>query len=78
MFYSAFWGIINLLNSTCIKIAYALTSRGDLHTKLSYAFEVYDTDENGSLTPTEVRAIIHSMLDMLVNEWHLKPGLKQE
>lgn len=46
-------------------IAYALTSRGDLATKLDYAFDVYDADENGSLTSEEVRAVIYSMLDML-------------
>ena len=37
-----------------------------MQTKLNYAFELYDTDENGSLTSTEVRGVIRSMLDMLV------------
>jgi len=46
-------------------VAYALTSRGDLKTKLDYAFDVYDADNNGSLTAAEVRAVIHGMLDML-------------
>ena len=48
-------------------VAYALTSRGDLKTKLDYAFDCYDADENGSLTGLEVRAVIHGMLDMLVS-----------
>ena len=47
-------------------MAYALTSRGDLKSKLDYAFELYDSDNNGSLTTAEIKPILHAMLDLLV------------
>ena len=37
-----------------------------MNTKLDFAFDCYDADENGSLTSVEVRAVIHGMLDLLV------------
>ena len=37
-----------------------------MNTKLNFAFDCYDADENGSLTSVEVRAVIHGMLDLLV------------
>lgn len=45
-------------------IGYALTSRGDMRTKLEYAFELYDCDNNGLLNKSEVGQIITAMLDL--------------
>ncbi len=56
-----------ILISYIKKVAYALTSRGDLKKKLEYAFALYDQDDNGSLTSIEVRSILVAMLDMLVS-----------
>lgn len=47
-------------------VAYSLTSRGDAKKKLEYAFDMYDIDNNGSLTSKEVRSVIVGMLDLLV------------
>jgi len=46
-------------------IGYVLTSKGDLTTKLTYAFELYDADNNGYLTAAEVKQVITGMLDLL-------------
>ena len=45
-------------------IGYALTSRGDMRTKLQYAFELYDCDNNGYLNKGEVAQVISAMLDL--------------
>ena len=42
-----------------------MTSKGDLQTKLIYAFELYDADNNGFLTPNEVQEVLGGMLDLL-------------
>ena len=42
-----------------------MTSRGDLRKKLEYAFQLYDTDNNGTLNNAEVSAVVGGMLDML-------------
>ena len=42
-----------------------MTSRGDQHKKLEYAFEVYDADNSGYLDEEELNAGIYGMLDML-------------
>ena len=47
------------------KIGYALTSRGDVKTKLEYAFDVYDENNNGTLDITELKNGIYIMLDIL-------------
>ena len=57
--------LLNILTLT-LKVAYSLTSRGDLSNKLNYAFDLYDTDGNGSLTSAEIKSILHAMLDLLV------------
>ena len=46
-------------------IGYTITSKGDLATKLQYAFELYDADNNGYLTPNEVQEVLAGMLDLL-------------
>jgi Ca2+-binding EF-hand superfamily protein len=46
-------------------IGYAITSKGDLKSKLVYAFELYDADNNGFLTPNEVQEVLSGMLDLL-------------
>ncbi len=46
-------------------IGYAITSKGDLKQKLEYAFELYDADNNGFLTPNEVKEVVGGMLDLL-------------
>jgi Ca2+-binding EF-hand superfamily protein len=46
-------------------MAFALTSRGDLHKKLDYAFDLYDTDRSGTLNSLEVREVLIGMLDLL-------------
>ena len=50
-----------------IKIAYALTSKGDLQKKLDFTFSLYDIDNNGTLTTDEVKAVVIGMLDLLVS-----------
>ena len=42
-----------------------MTCRGDPEEKLAYAFEIYDVDENGTLSRAELVNIIDAMLDML-------------
>ncbi|RNA04105.1 neuronal calcium sensor 2-like [Brachionus plicatilis] len=46
-------------------VAYSLTTEGEPKEKLEYAFDLYDVDENGSLTSEEVRSVIVGMLDLL-------------
>jgi Ca2+-binding EF-hand superfamily protein len=46
-------------------IGYAITSKGDLASKLNYAFELYDADNNGFLTSNEVQEVLAGMLDLL-------------
>jgi Ca2+-binding EF-hand superfamily protein len=43
-------------------IGYAITSKGDLKQKLEYAFELYDADNNGVLTPNEINEVVVGML----------------
>ena len=47
------------------KIAYALTSKGDLAKKLEYAFLLYDCDNSGTLDRNELRTVLTGMLDLL-------------
>ena len=42
-----------------------MTSKGDLQTKLVYAFKLYDADNNGFLTTNEVHEVLSGMLDLL-------------
>jgi Ca2+-binding EF-hand superfamily protein len=42
-----------------------LTSRGDIRTKLEYAFTLYDRDNNGFLDSREIRTVLLAMLDLL-------------
>ena len=42
-----------------------MTSRGDQQSKLEYAFDIYDADDNGTLDRSELQAVIYGMLDML-------------
>jgi Ca2+-binding EF-hand superfamily protein len=53
------------INFNEFMVAYALTSRGDNEEKLAYAFELYDADDSGTLDAGEIRAVLHSMIDML-------------
>lgn len=46
-------------------IGYAVTSKGDLKTKLEYGFELYDADNNGYLSEDELKQVITGMLDLL-------------
>jgi Ca2+-binding EF-hand superfamily protein len=46
-------------------IGFALSIRGDLKTKLEYAFALYDADNNGHLDSDEIRDVITRMLDLL-------------
>lgn len=55
-----------MLNMISIKIAFALTSKGDLQKKLDFTFTLYDLDNNGTLTREEVKAVVVGMLDLLV------------
>jgi Ca2+-binding EF-hand superfamily protein len=38
---------------------------GDNTEKLGYAFELYDSDNNGTLDRQEIETVLYSMLDML-------------
>ncbi len=42
-----------------------MTSRGDPKEKLEFAFELYDSDNSGTLDRDELNAVIYGMLDML-------------
>jgi Ca2+-binding EF-hand superfamily protein len=42
-----------------------LTSRGDLTEKLSYAFDVYDIDQNGYIDLNELNAILLAMFSLM-------------
>ena len=42
-----------------------MTTRGDLKTKLEYAFNLYDADNSGYLDGEELREVIYGMLDLL-------------
>lgn len=70
------FGAFDQDNSGCIcfnefLVAYALTSRGNAKKKLEYAFDMYDIDNNGSLSSKEVRSVIVGMLDLLVKIFQL-------
>lgn len=63
-----FWLIVTVSNffMKILKVAYAMTSRGDPRNKLEYTFDVYDADNNGYLDREELRTVIYGMLDLLV------------
>jgi Ca2+-binding EF-hand superfamily protein len=44
-------------------IGYAITSRGDQRSKLQYAFELYDADNNGWLSQAELKEVLLGMYD---------------
>lgn len=46
-------------------MGYALTSRGDQRSKLAYAFDLYDLDNNGYIDLKELDSIIYAMFSML-------------
>lgn len=48
-------------------MAYAITSRGDLKTKLEYAFILYDGDGSGYLDYNELKNVLSGMLDLIGN-----------
>ena len=50
-------------------VAYSLTNNSEPREKLEYAFDLYDIDNNGSLTSEEVRSVIVGMLDLLVRKY---------
>jgi hypothetical protein len=64
-FWFFFKSSIDWLSLIRFKIAFALTSRGDLKKKLEYAFALYDADNSGYLDRNEVREVITGMLDLL-------------
>ena len=49
----------------CVKIAFALTSRGSLRDKLEYAWRIYDMDQNGQIDKEELRRVLDAMLVLL-------------
>ena len=57
--------IYELINLFKLKIAYALTSKGDIKHRLEYAFDVYDLDKNGFITADEIKAVIPGILKLL-------------
>ena len=61
--------VINF-NIKIFKIAYALTSRGDLKKKLEYAFMLYDLDGSGYLNNNELKTVLGGMLDLLGSFFH--------
>jgi len=42
-----------------------MTSRGDLTEKLSYAFDVYDIDQNGYIDLNELKSILLAMFSLM-------------
>jgi Ca2+-binding EF-hand superfamily protein len=46
-------------------VAYSLTTKGDIRSKLEYAFELYDADDSGTLDRTEIKTVLTGMLDLL-------------
>lgn len=51
----------NFIEFNEFMIGFAITSRGDLRKKLSYAFSLYDHDNNGYLDENEITEIMKSM-----------------
>ncbi|CAF4780628.1 unnamed protein product, partial [Rotaria magnacalcarata] len=43
----------------------AISSRGDLRSRLDYAFECYDLDSNGYLTEGEIAPVLRAMYTLL-------------
>lgn len=54
-----------MLQELFSQIAYVLTTHGKISDKLSYAFEMYDIDNDGYLTHSEVQDVIEAMLIMV-------------
>ncbi|CAF1471184.1 unnamed protein product [Adineta ricciae] len=46
-------------------LGFAISSRGDLRSRLNYAFECYDIDSNGYLTEDEIEPVIRAMYTLL-------------
>ena len=61
-----FFHLLKIFNSANhVKMAFALTSRGDPRKKLEYAFDLYDSDKSGTLNSSEIREVLVGMLDLL-------------
>ena len=55
------------------KIAYGLTSRGNVKEKLEYVFNLYDIDGNGYIEKDEIKPVLLGMYTLLGNKmqlWH--------
>ncbi|CAF1016731.1 unnamed protein product [Rotaria magnacalcarata] len=46
-------------------LGFAISSRGDLRSRLDYAFECYDLDSNGYLTEGEIAPVLRAMYTLL-------------
>lgn len=49
-------------------IGYGLTTEGDPADKLAYAFEIYDANDDGTLSSNEIRQGLVAMLDLIGNK----------
>ena len=45
-----------------------MTSKGDLRKKLEFAFDIYDSDNNGDLSYNELSNGLQAMLKLLVHK----------
>jgi neuronal calcium sensor 1 len=54
-----------LINFKEFLISYALTSRGDLKSKLEFVFRMYDKDSNLKLDEYELEEVLNGMLYLL-------------